>query len=467
MMDKRIISALPEFIAVLICGMFLFGVGRATAQETEPVGESRPLPVAELQEKLNGVGSGEIALVLATMNGSELPTVIGGSGTTFVPASVVKLLTAAAALDLLGPQYNFRTEFYADGEIEGTTLKGNLYIKGYGDPYLVSEEWEAIAADFPLEVVEGDIVADDSFFNIQTGLASPGEVIRPYVARNGAFATNFNSYAFRIEDGQIIGEPQTPATSFIDVRFTEKSGKVAITRKFENGRLVVEVKGPRNPPRKWYRINLGNSVAAAGLYAGSLFNEFMKSKKKKVTGSVRRGNVPASASLIFTRYNTRDLSQVIRDLMTYSNNFVANQILILIGAEKGKSADVTGGVVVVKDWLTQNGIDSRVVYREASGLDLGNRLPPEAMIKLLRRAVMNQADFPQLLKKRNEDRVAYKTGTMKTVHNIAGYILDTDGLARYCYALYCKGRCRGIDRVREEVFSLLIRHLDGPPVVEE
>lgn len=452
------------FSVLLLYSLALVSGYEADGQVTEPVRVYRPLPVAQLQEKLNGLRTDEIALALGTVSGSESPTVIGGSGTSFIPASVVKLLTAAAALDILGPQYAFRTEFFADGKIEGRILKGNLYIKGYGDPYLVSEEWEAIAADLPLDRIEGDIVADDSFFNRQTGLAAPGEIIRPYAALNGAFATNFNSYAFRILDGQIVGEPQTPQASFIDVSYTEQSGSMSVTRRFENGKLKVQVKGPRNPGSKWYRINLGNAAEAAGLYAGSLFYEFLKLKKKTVNGSVRRGKVPESAPLIFTRYNTRDLSQVITELMTYSNNFVANQILIIIGAQHGESADVEGGAAVVREWLTKYGIDGRTVYREASGLDLGNRLPPEAMIKVLRRAQANHGDFSKLLKNRHGDRVAFKTGTMKTVHNIAGFILDSEGEPVYCFALYCQGRCSGVERVRNEVFSLMIEFIDGPEV---
>ena len=115
-----------------------------------------------------------------------------------IPASNSKILTTAAALKFLGSNYRFATRIYTDGILENETLKGNLYIKGSGDPKLVTEQLWLIVNELrnlPVKRIEGNIIADDTFFDnqkrIKTWAKNPGA--QAYEAPLGALSFNFNT----------------------------------------------------------------------------------------------------------------------------------------------------------------------------------------------------------------------------------------------------------------------------------
>ncbi|MFQ6111985.1 MAG: D-alanyl-D-alanine carboxypeptidase, partial [Nitrospinota bacterium] len=124
-------------------------------------------------------------------------------GELFVPASNVKLITTAAALRALGPDYTFKTTLYFEGRRSGGTLKGNLYFKGSGDPTLVSERLWLLARGVAwrgIKRIEGDLVADDSFFEAEEKRRKP-KGIAAYGALPGALSLNFNVATLYISPG--------------------------------------------------------------------------------------------------------------------------------------------------------------------------------------------------------------------------------------------------------------------------
>ena len=117
----------------------------------------------------------------------------------FIPASNSKILTTAAALKFLGSNYRFATRIYTDGILENETLKGNLYIKGSGDPKLVTEQlWLMVneLRNLPIKRIEGNIIADDTFFDnqkrIKTWIKNPGA--QAYEAPLGALSFNLSFF---------------------------------------------------------------------------------------------------------------------------------------------------------------------------------------------------------------------------------------------------------------------------------
>ena len=130
----------------------------------------------------------------------------------FIPASNTKILTTAVALKYLGHNYRFYTRLYTDGVLENSNLKGNLYIKGSGDPKLVTEQlWLLVneLRNLPIKKIEGNIIGDDSFFDhkkrLKTWVKNPGA--QAYEAPLGALSFNFNTIKVYVTPGGKIGDP--------------------------------------------------------------------------------------------------------------------------------------------------------------------------------------------------------------------------------------------------------------------
>jgi D-alanyl-D-alanine carboxypeptidase/D-alanyl-D-alanine-endopeptidase (penicillin-binding protein 4) len=312
-----------------------------------------------------------------------------------VPASNMKIVTGAAALSLLGPDYRFETVFATDGEIDGGVLEGDLYVVGSGDPSIVSEELWKIAEEVRLlgiETIAGDLVLDTSYFDSLTVAshdAANGQ--RAYHARTGAVSLNFNSIAVHVFPGTRSGDPArvelAPATGYVEVRNEARTGgrsasTLSIKRTYDGGRNVITVTGriPASAARKTVYRNLEGPSE----HFGTVLVEFLAGAGVEVTGGVRTGEAPADADVLFV-HESKPLSLVVRDLSKFSNNFVAEQLVKTLSAEiHGPPGTTQGGVRVLEEFLASAGADSgsfRVA--DGSGLSRDNRLSPRAIVRTL------------------------------------------------------------------------------------
>ena len=319
----------------------------------------------------------------------DTPLISIHSDRLLVPASILKLITALAALDRLGADYRFQTEFYQDHD-------DNLIIKGYGDPLLVSERMTDIAATLAQRLPSyHHLIVDDSYF--EDGLVIPGRSVseEPYDAPNGALCVNFNTVAFRREKGRwLSGEPQTPLLSEVIPKI-EASGLSA------------------------GRITLAANSAEALEYTGGLFRHFFDRAGLFASGEVKRGRVrPEHDRLVWRYRSASDLRQVIQALLEFSNNFVANQMLLVMGAETyGPPATMGKGLRVLRQYCRQQlgMVSGRIV--EASGISRQNRISAGTMMAALARF----EHYHPLLRKSPTGQL-YKTGHLKGVRTRAGYI---------------------------------------------
>ena len=314
---------------------------------------------------------------------------------TLVPASILKILTALTAFSHLGPDYRFPTEFYMDEA-------GTLVIKGYGDPFLVSEAVSAIAGELAgrLDAVN-DLVMDGSYFDnvVIPGVAAAST--RSYNAPVGALCVNFNTVFFEKKDGALVSaEPQTPLLPAAKKRI----------------RMLDETGG---------RVMLSSDRREISQYAGEMFAHFLEQNGVEINGKIR----PASFSkddtdglVLLYRYESDiDLSEMVYRMMKYSNNFVANQLLLAAGAKAyGAPATIEKGVRAAKEYACGLGIEPEIA--EGSGISRENRVTAEMMIALLDAF----APHYELLQKR--DRVFFKTGTLDGIRTRAGYIEGKDGV---------------------------------------
>lgn len=306
----------------------------------------------------------------------------------FIPASTLKVPTALAALTLLGKDYRFKTEFYRDNA-------NNLYVKGYGDPFLVSEEIERIAGQLKAKGLRqvNQIILDGSYFG--PDCQAPGLVgsLNPYDAYNGALVANFNTiFIVKKRDGSIeSAEPQTPVTD--------------ITRSLA-----------QNAPIGKSRINVATHEREASLYFGYLLKEFLLGQGVPVQGNVDLGTVPGNAPLFLSYANSKNLSQVLEAALKYSQNLIMNQLLLTMGAEKlGAPASLAKGKRVLEEFLrSQVGLKNFNV-EEGSGISRKNYLSPLEMDKVLVRF------FPYYQLLPLKDGMWVKTGTLNGVSSLVGY----------------------------------------------
>ncbi|MEN8806453.1 MAG: D-alanyl-D-alanine carboxypeptidase [Desulfobacterales bacterium] len=338
-----------------------------------------------------------------------------------IPASTLKIFTALVALHILGPDFRFETEFYCDDD-------NNLTIKGYGDPGLVSEVLMEIALTLePKLSPVNDIILDTSYFAqplVIPGISSSSE---PYDAPNGALCVNFNTVFFKKENGTYLSaEHQTPLLPIVLQRITA-SGLNA-------GRIV-----------------LSHNENEITLYSGYLFDHFLRQAGVTVTGKVAIGTVrPGRDHLLYRHQSPLTLSDTIARLLTYSNNYTTNQILIAAGARRyGPPGTLEKGVQAARDFARNILQLNDIHISEGSGISRDNRITAHDMQKVL------DAFAPYHTLMRSDGRQFYKTGTLRGISTRAGYIERPDGsLHRFVVLVNSPGRSA------EQVTRNLIRSLE-------
>ena len=305
-----------------------------------------------------------------------------------VPASTLKVLTALAALHYLGPRYRFKTEFYVDSE-------QNLKIKGYGDPLMISEVLLEIAGSLSKRVHNfNSLVLDDSYFASDIRIPGCGQSTNPYDAPVGALSANFNSVSLgRDKRGKTISsEPQTPMLPFVRERVRSLGLK-----------------------RGRYAFFHGSMDAA--LYAGELLLCFLKKRGVMSKGDVRLGRVGPDDVLIYTYESEFILETVLKKMLFISNNFMANQVFIALGASiYGPPGNLAKGVKAVTRFAQRRlRIDDMKIV-EGSGISRQNRLSAIDMFTILKRF----RPYRHILKKK--DGMRFKTGSLKGIRTRAGYM---------------------------------------------
>lgn len=364
------------------------------------------------QNILKLVSNGSV--VLHDQDGKELLS--HRADELFVPASIIKVLTSAIAIDLLGSDYRFRTDFFLND-------RGEMLIKGWGDPYLVSEEIELITEELKkrdISHLKSVLIDYSNFTKIEIpGLSSTSN---PYDALNGALVTNFNTINIRKCDRGIVysGEEVTPLTPLAVL----KAGRIPLGSK--------------------QRINLSASRDDCLSYAGELFVAIMKKNGISIENdSIGYTKADSSWKPVYTHYNSRDMKEINRGLQKYSNNFIANQLFLTVGAEKmGYPATLEKGKAVFEEYIrTHLKIPSdQLVMHEGSGIFRKNKVTADVMIGILERRRDLLSDILPL-----KSGALVKSGTLSGVSNYAGYIRTEAGLYSFVIMLNQKSNYR--DRI--------------------
>ncbi|MEE8209590.1 MAG: D-alanyl-D-alanine carboxypeptidase/D-alanyl-D-alanine-endopeptidase [bacterium] len=435
-------------------------IGLAWAVALAAAGHAKAGPL--LQERIEAavasscVPKADIGLhVVRLSDGATLAT--HQAGRLFIPASNVKLLTTAAALRILGPTYRFPTTLYATGPIAGERLRGDLVLKGFGDPELVSERLWLLAAALRrkgLREVEGDLVIDESFFDDQMRAPSWGGHVstRAYYAPVAPASLNFNAAAVHVEPGptpgqpaRVLLEPQTAYLRLVNRATTGRAGsKLSLVVDRRAGQRTNTIVVGGSIPYDADRTTYYRSITHPWRYLATVLAELLRREGIAIKGTLRQGRVPESALELMT-FESKPLGHITRDLNKLSNNFIAESMLKTMGASvHGPPGTFEKGLAVVEDFLrTLDIAPGTYRLRDGSGLSSANRLTPGQITKVLAAmwgdfrfrpeylvslAVMGMDGSvdERLTETQARQRLRVKTGSLRGVSALSGYGVSAD-----------------------------------------
>ena len=385
------------------------------------------------------------------------------------PASTMKLLTTFASLKALGPNYSWRTEVWLRGELKAGVLDGDLILKGYGDPFLVYEQfWKLVKTlrDKGLRQINGDVIVDNSYF--QYGSYDPaafdGKPFRVYNAPPSALMFNFQATRFLIKP--VLFSPSTKKKS----KNKRSVGKIEITPfpkiigfDVDNQIKLVKGKCRKSHYRPKFSKNKKGKLVVKGKYAAkckqqfilravsspeehvfNAFRDFWTDLKGTIKGGFKIGSLRQGDER-FHVYSSPTLGEQIRLINKWSNNVMTKQLLLTLGAvKKGLPGTKEKGQQAVLEILSESGIDIKgIKIDNGSGLSRVAKVSARQMGSLLETAYRD-AYMPEFMASlslpgldgtlvnrfRKDDlrgRSHFKTGTLDFVTAMSGYMLSRKG----------------------------------------
>lgn len=393
------------------------------------------------------------------------------------PASVMKLVTTYAALDLLGPGHTWRTPVFVEGAVREGTLYGNLYIKGSGDPKLVAERlWLLLrrVQGLGIKNIAGDIVLDRSAFEVAPVDAASfdGEPLRPYNATPEALLVNYKSVAMTFVPDRTANiatvqfEPPLAGVEF------QKSLPLSPEKRNGNGngnggadcgdyraKLLADFSSPQRISFAGsYPASCGEKVWSVAYmepqsYSARVLQGLWREMGGQLSGTVREGRVPELSSAggkvrlpVAFESVSPALAEVVRDINKHSNNVMAQQLFLTLSlngaAHNGEAATLAKSQEVVRQWWTERiSRDDVPSVGNGSGLSREDRISAQALASLLQNAYRSPL-MPELMASlpitgvdgtlKNRRSVAQssahlKTGSLRDVTAVAGYVHGASG----------------------------------------
>lgn len=308
--------------------------------------------------------------------------------TALIPASTLKILTAWLALEHWGQDHRFVTDFFADDQ-------GVLSIKGYGDPFLISEEISLMALALKTSGLQRvtELRVDSSYFSPKLQIDGQTQTDNPYDATSGALAANFNTLFLRKTRTRVLSaETQTPLTPTAKhIGNTLKTGK--------------------------HRVNIKNPEQGS-VYFAEILREKLAEIGVPVSGTISQATIPKASVPFYRHHNQHNLGQIIAAMLQYSTNFIANQLFLILGAEHSTApATLEKSQRYAHSLVAQKFGWKHFKMLDGAGLSRNNRMTARQLVQLLR----SFAPYQHLMHARSPGITA-KTGTLKNVSSYAGYL---------------------------------------------
>lgn len=385
--------------------------------------------------------------------------------TRLLPASNEKLMTSVAAMDLLGADYRFTTSVAADGPVSGGVLRGDLYLKGTGDPTLLDEDYADLAAQLAAAGVRrviGGIVADDTWFDDQRLGSFWSWDDEPYYysaqisALSAAPDTDYDAGTVIVratpsdvgKSPDVTIQPETDYLAIVNEAVTTEAGTgtaLSIEREHGSNRVLVTgtVAADSSGDREWV------TVWEPTGYAADVFRHALEDHGIAVHGETGYGATPSGATVV-AEHQSMPLAELMTPFMKLSNNGHAEVLIKAMGREVAGAGTWGAGIAVMRDHLADSyGVDLDTIrHRDGSGLSRGNLITPRSIAATLREArdepwfdewydalpiAGNPARFVGgTLRSRMRNTAAAnnvhgKTGSLTGVSALSGYVTDADG----------------------------------------
>lgn len=382
--------------------------------------------------RASGISEAGMGTYVRLANAREPALLTANADNPQSPASTMKLVTTYAALGILGPDYRWPTEIYTNGNVTGGTLYGDVIIRGYGDPQFAENDFRQMLQALRargIRSIKGNLVADTGFFNV------------PY-QDPGAFDGNAGA-AYNAQPEAILYQERGSCYEFRDLK-----GKI---------QKICPIMPANAQARQALNVNLFGSFWK--LWVGELGGQMQ--------GTFVRAGTPQSAQLVYT-HRSRPLREVIMEVNKDSNNVMARQILLSVGAKQlGAPGTPQKGAQAIGQWLESRGLAFPELRLEnGSGLSRIEQITPRHMGEMLvdaynspyRDDLMNSMavlGVDGTLKNRMKNsslagRGRFKTGTLRDVRALAGYLQAANGQMYVISILHNDPRARASVRAAHD-----------------
>ncbi len=406
-----------------------------------------------------------------TLNGKTAPLLSYRAGASVNPASVMKLVTTYAGIELLGPAYTWSTPVFVDGTVKDGVLQGNLIIQGRGDPKLVIERlWLLLrrVQGLGIKSITGDIYLDRSAFAAST--VNPAdfdnEPFRPYNATPDALLINYKSVVMTFAPNPGAGiahisydpplanvqlQASVPLSTGPGTQLSECGDYRSLLKPDFSDAFRVSFAGT-------YPAGCGEKIWAVAYtdpasYAERAVLGLWQDMGGKLGGRVREGRAPAGLRAAFEAASP-PLAEVIRDINKFSNNVMAQQLFLTLSLPPGSMGPASRNNVgppaskessreVLRAWWQQRfGPQDLPVVDNGSGLSRQERVTPQGLARMLQTAYVSGA-MPELMAslpitgvdgtlKNSRSRVSQgwahlKSGTLNEATALAGYVHTPSG----------------------------------------
>ncbi len=429
------------------------------AQDTprEPKASRLPPPVAEVLARAQ-VPPESVALVIREVGAAEARW-SHNADRPMNPASVIKLLTTYAALEMLGPAFTWKTEVLTTADLRGPSLTGDLILKGSGDPKFTAERFEKLLKqiiDRGINNIRGDLVLDTSLFEpiAHDPAAFDGEPLKAYNAGPDALMLQGKAVRFGFAprfdgSGVVIWTEPRLAQLEVNNRLKLTEGACGDWR----NRIVLDVRTPEptqlkvaftgNYPKSCAEQAWPIALLDPARFVGGAFAKTWSALGGTWQGAVRVAPAPAEARVLAVTESV-PLAEIVRDINKNSNNPMARQLYLALSADGNGPASVARSTERVREWLARKGIAApELVVENGSGLSRTERLSAHTIGSLLamawKSAVMPEfisslpvlgvdGTFRRRLRSESVAGQAHiKGGTLNDVRAVAGYVLDPQG----------------------------------------
>ena len=413
------------------------------------------------------------------------------------PASSLKLVTSAAALQILGHQYRFSTEIYSDGKLKKGILNGNLYIRGKGDPTLRAKDLTKLAVaikQMGIEKIKGNVIADDTWYDpVRLSMDMPWTDEQEYYGAQISGLTvspnieyDAGTVIIHVKPGKTIGKPSLvkviPDTDYVEVINKTKVGKpdskktLKIIRDHGSNKIILTGTMPLHSKTEETWISIWEPSG----YALDLFVKSLEKQGIVTTGKNLYGKVSAKHKKLITDYSPT-LGTILVPYMKLSNNTISEILVKEIGRVKRGKGSWNKGLSVIEDEFAGLGIEKEsILMRDGSGLSHINLITANSLTRLLYEAQfkpwydtymnalpiagMSDRGIGGTLRNRMQgtaaqDKVIAKTGTMSTVSSLTGYVRGEKG-NKYVFSILINNtrEDQQVKQIEDQLAIILASH---------